>query len=151
VVRLSHSWLPIGVRERRCSTMTDLCPQCNENRDCYPSVSLPGSCAVAPSFSDPPPLEPFKETHTAADVRYIILKGIESWLLTGDTNDPDSIETIAQIGWFQVLKGYIPNEWKPTQIRILLSVMGFDRNIILEVVLAWPNLHRRHWPTARHF
>jgi hypothetical protein len=30
VVKFSHSWLPIGVRERRCSTTTDLCPQCTE-------------------------------------------------------------------------------------------------------------------------
>jgi hypothetical protein len=35
----------------------------------------------------------------------------ENWFLTGDTNDPDSIETVAQIGWFQVLKGYVPEEW----------------------------------------
>jgi hypothetical protein len=33
-------------------------------------------------------------------------KGIESWFITGDTNDPESSETVAQIGWFQVLQGY---------------------------------------------
>jgi hypothetical protein len=55
VVKLSHSWLPIGVRERRCSATTDLCPQCNErNRDRSPSVPLPGPGTVAPSVSDPP-------------------------------------------------------------------------------------------------
>jgi hypothetical protein len=32
VVKFSHSWLPIGVRERRCSATTDLCPECNEIR-----------------------------------------------------------------------------------------------------------------------
>jgi hypothetical protein len=48
------------------------------------------------------------ETKTAADIRCIITKGIENWFLTGDTNDPDSIEAVEQIGWFQVLKGYIP-------------------------------------------
>jgi hypothetical protein len=39
-----------------------------------------------------------------------ITKGYRELFLTGDTNDPDSIET-AQIGWFQVLKGYVPEEW----------------------------------------
>jgi hypothetical protein len=48
------------------------------------------------------------EHDTAADIRCIITKGIENWFLTGDMNDPDSIDTAAQIGWFQVLKGYIP-------------------------------------------
>jgi hypothetical protein len=41
--------------------------------------------------------------------------GTKSWFLTGDTNDPDSIETAAQIGWFQVLKGYIPYDWTSRQ------------------------------------
>jgi hypothetical protein len=50
------------------------------------------------------------ETKTAADIRCIIIKGIKSWFLTGDTNDPDSIERVVQIGWFQVLKGNIPND-----------------------------------------
>jgi hypothetical protein len=30
VVKLSHGWLTIGERERRCSATTDLCFQCNE-------------------------------------------------------------------------------------------------------------------------
>jgi hypothetical protein len=47
-----------------------------------------------------------EETDTA-DIRCTITRGIENWFLTGDTNDPDSIETVAQIGWFQVLKGYV--------------------------------------------
>jgi hypothetical protein len=50
-----------------------------------------------------------KETKTVHDLRCIIIKGIESWFITGDTNDPSS-ETVAQIGWFQVLQGYIPEE-----------------------------------------
>ncbi len=52
---------------------------------------------------------------TAADIRCIIIKGIESWFLTGATNDPDSIETVVRIGWFQMLKGYIPNDWTSRQ------------------------------------
>jgi hypothetical protein len=45
------------------------------------------------------------EHDTAADVRCIITK--VKWFLTGDTNDPDS-DTVAQIGWFKILKAYIP-------------------------------------------
>jgi hypothetical protein len=56
-----------------------------------------------------------KENDTAADIRCIIIKGIEKWFLTGDTNDPDSIDTVVQIGWFQVLKVYIPKEWTSKQ------------------------------------
>jgi hypothetical protein len=55
-----------------------------------------------------------KEHDTAADIRYII-NGIEKWFLIGDTNDPNSIGTTAQIGWFQVLKGKIPKEWTSKQ------------------------------------
>jgi hypothetical protein len=51
----------------------------------------------------------------AADIRCIIRKGIESWFLIADTNDPDSIETVVQIACFQVLKGYIPNDWTSKQ------------------------------------
>jgi hypothetical protein len=50
-----------------------------------------------------------KEHDTAAGIRCIITKGIEKWFLIGDTNGPDSIDTVAQIGWFQVLKGYLLN------------------------------------------
>jgi hypothetical protein len=32
VVKLSHNWLPIGVRESRCSDTTALCSECNEVR-----------------------------------------------------------------------------------------------------------------------
>ena len=56
-----------------------------------------------------------KEPKTAADISCIITKGIESWFLIGDMNDPDSLEPVAKIGWFQVLKGYIPNDWTSRQ------------------------------------
>jgi hypothetical protein len=57
------------------------------------------------------------ETDTAADIRCMIIKGIENWFLNGDTNNPESIEAVEQIGWFQVLKGYIPKEWTSRQER----------------------------------
>jgi hypothetical protein len=62
-----------------------------------------------------------KENDTAADIRCIITKGIEKWFLTAETNNPGSIDTVAQIGWFQVLKGYIPT---PTQQHEVLPYKG---------------------------
>jgi hypothetical protein len=102
VVKLSHGWLPIGVRERRCSATTDLARNVSKSR------LFPSPAAARPSTWRNRFLIHYghlKETDTAADIRCIIIK--VKWFLTGDTNDPDS-ETVAQIGWFQVLKGYIP-------------------------------------------
>jgi hypothetical protein len=50
-----------------------------------------------------------------------IVEGIQNWFLTGDTNDPDSNDPILQIGWFQVLKGYVPHEWNTLQEGFLRS------------------------------
>ncbi len=110
VVKLSHGWLPIGVSEKRCSGTTDLCPQCNEV-DTVPHLYR---CHVRGPWRHRFLIHlhgHLRETKPAANIRCIIIKGIESGFLTGDMNDPDSIETVVQIGWFQVLKGYIPNEW----------------------------------------
>jgi hypothetical protein len=114
VVKLSHSWSPIGVRERRCSATTDLCPQCNE----IETVPHLYRCQARVPWRHRFLIHlhgHLKEHDTAADIRCIITKGIEKWFLTGDTNDPDSIDTAAQIGWFPVLKGYIPKEWTSKQ------------------------------------
>jgi hypothetical protein len=43
-----------------------------------------------------------KEHGTAADIRCIITKGVEKWSLTGYTNDPDSIDIVAKIGFIKV-------------------------------------------------
>jgi hypothetical protein len=40
----------------------------------------------------------------------------------GDTNDPDSIDTVALIGWFQVLKGYIPKRVNIVEPRCVVQV-----------------------------
>jgi hypothetical protein len=114
VVKLRHSWSPIGVRERRCSATTDLCPQCKE----IETVPHLYRCEARAAWRQRLLIHlhgHLKETKTAANTRCIIIKGIENWFLTGDTNDPDSIETVEQIGWFQVLKGYIPKEWTSRQ------------------------------------
>jgi hypothetical protein len=114
VVKLSHNWLPIGVRERRCSATTDRCPQCDE----IETVPHLYRCEARAAWRHRFLIHlhgHLKETKTAADIRCIITKGIENWFLTGDTNDPDSIETVERIGWLQVLKGYIPKEWTSRQ------------------------------------
>jgi hypothetical protein len=85
------------------------------------TAARPGT--VAPSVSDPPTRAPEGERHC------IIVKGIEKSFPTGDKNDPDSIDTVVQIGWFQVLKGYIAKEWllpAPTQQHEVLHRRSAD-------------------------
>jgi hypothetical protein len=36
VVKLIHNWLPIGIRERRCSATTDLCQHCDQRVETVP-------------------------------------------------------------------------------------------------------------------
>ena len=103
MVKLRHSWLPIGVSERRCSATTDLCPQCKE----IETVPHLYRCEARAAWRHRFLIhlhEHLKETKTAADIRCIITKGIENWFLTGDTNDPDSIETVERIGWYKCSK-----------------------------------------------
>jgi hypothetical protein len=83
--------LPIGVRERRCRATTDVCPQCTEI-ETVPHLYRCQARFLIHLHGH------LKEHDTAADIRCIITKGIEKWFLTGDTNDPDSIDTVAQIG-----------------------------------------------------
>jgi hypothetical protein len=85
----------------------------HRNRDGSSSVLPSGPSTVASSISDLPPRTPnghLTETKTTADILHNH-EGLDNWFLTGDTNNPDSIEPVEQIGWFQVLKGYIPKEW----------------------------------------
>jgi hypothetical protein len=113
VVKLTHGWLPIGVRERRCSGTTDKCPQCSEI-ETVPHLYRCQSSTVA---------QPVRNTPARAPQRYQNCSrpsphnhpGIESWFITGDTNDPNSSAITVQIGWFQVLKGYIPEDWTSMQ------------------------------------
>jgi hypothetical protein len=72
------------------------------NRDCSPSVPLPCSSTMASTILIHLHGH-LRETKTAADLRCIIIKSIESWFLTGE------------IGWSQVLRGYIPYDWTSRQ------------------------------------
>jgi hypothetical protein len=110
VVKFSHGWLPVGVRERRCSGTTDIRPQYSKSE----TVPHLYRCQSRAQWRNRLVIHLqgyLKEAKTAPGLRCIIIKGIESWFITGDTNDPESSETIAQIGWFQVLKEYIPEDW----------------------------------------
>jgi hypothetical protein len=76
VVKFSHGWLPIGVRERRCSATNDLCPQCNE----IETVPHLYRCQAREPWRHwflIHLLGHLKETKTAADIRCKIIKGIE--------------------------------------------------------------------------
>jgi hypothetical protein len=146
VVKLSHGWLPIGVRERRCSATTEICPQCDE----IETVPYLYRCRVRAPWRHRFLIQlhgRFREIHTAGDIRCIILKGTESWFFIGDTNDPDSLEPIVQIGWFQVFKGYIPNEWTSRQERFYGSQRKSTKYYTREqqtkqlIELSWTDIH----------
>jgi hypothetical protein len=76
----------------------------------YPSAS---------SVSDPPPRAPCRHPHYSLPTNH--RNGIESWCLTGDTDDSDSSDPNVPSGWFQVLEDYIPNEWTLQQERFYRS------------------------------
>jgi hypothetical protein len=43
--------------------------------------------------------------------RWLRVQDIENWYLTGDTKEPDNPDPTIQIGWFQVLRGYLTHLW----------------------------------------
>jgi hypothetical protein len=43
--------------------------------------------------------------------RWLRVQDIENWYLTGDTKKPDDLDPTIQIGWFQVLRGYLTHQW----------------------------------------
>jgi hypothetical protein len=95
VVKLSHGWLLIGVCKRRCSATTDLCPQCNE-------------IETVPHLYRCQARAPWRHRFLI-HLHGHLIENDTKWFITGHTNDP------VQIGWFQVLKGYIPKEWTSKQ------------------------------------
>ena len=110
VIKFTHSWLPIGVRESRCSATTALCAECNE----VETVPHLYRCQARGTWRNRFLVHfsgHLDETHTADNIRCKLLDDIQHWFLTGDTNDPASNDNFVQICWFQVLKGYIPIEW----------------------------------------
>jgi hypothetical protein len=98
--------------ERRCSGTTDKCPQCRESR--LPTLPLPVQSTVAQPVRNTPARAPQRyqncsrpSPHNHPGYRELVYH----W-----TNDPNSSAITVQIGWFQVLKGYIPEDW--TSMRI---------------------------------
>jgi hypothetical protein len=43
----------------------------------------------------------------------IVLK--TQWFTTADTNESDELDSTTQLGSYQVIKGYLPNQWSITQ------------------------------------
>jgi hypothetical protein len=112
VIKLSHGWLPVGVRERRCGAATDICTQCIQPVT-VPYLYLCHSRAtwhdqLIFQLSDTLSTHPLQPTSSASLY-------IQNWFLTGDTNKPDNPDPIIQIGWFQGLKGYLSQQWSTTQ------------------------------------
>jgi hypothetical protein len=101
VVKLTHGWLPIGVREETMQWYDRQMSAMQRNRDCSPPVPLPveqwRNRFVIHLHGH------LKDTKTAADLRRTIIQGIESWFITGDTNDPNSAITAKSVG-FKSLK-----------------------------------------------
>jgi hypothetical protein len=58
-----------------------------------------------------------KDATTAADLRCTIIEGIQQWFTTVDTNESDEPDTSTQLSWFQIIKGYIPNQWSITRAK----------------------------------
>jgi hypothetical protein len=114
VIKHSTDWLPVGVREKRYGAATDTCPICNRaetNTHLY-------TCQARTDWRNQLITQLRKhliDTSTAADLRCSIVEGIESWLLNGQKNDPESTDPALQIGWFGVIKGYIPDQWSTIQ------------------------------------
>jgi hypothetical protein len=127
VVKLRYSWLPlvyaVGVREIRCSAET-ISPQCSEiiappvyvaiaqKPDCTPPVApLPGRRPWRFWFLTPLLSGHLRDTHNVDTLRYIILYGIRAGLPPAQGMILIALIPIVQVGCFQVLKGYIPDEW----------------------------------------
>jgi hypothetical protein len=51
-------------------------------------------------------------------LRCTIVEGIQKWFLTDDMNDSDEPEPTTQLSWYQVIKGYLPNQWSRTQAKL---------------------------------
>jgi hypothetical protein len=87
---------------------TNVQPQ--RNRDGSPPVPPVQSTVAQPVRNTPH--GHLKDTKTAADLRRTIIQGIESWFITGDTNDPTAAST-KSVGFKSL--GYIPEDWTSMQ------------------------------------
>ncbi len=56
-----------------------------------------------------------QDTSIPSDLRHYIVASIQKWFRTDDTNEPDAPYPTTQLGWYQVIKGYLPKKWSVTQ------------------------------------
>ena len=82
VVKHTHDWLPVGVRECRYGAATDTCPQCNQSETMTHLYTCSSRTAWRDQFVSRLQKH-LADTSTAADIRCLIAAGIQNWLLTG--------------------------------------------------------------------
>jgi hypothetical protein len=86
VIKLSHYWLPFGIRERRCGAATDTCPKCIQP-ETVPHLYL---CHSRTNWLDQfidKLTKHLKDAPTTADLRCTIVEGIQKRFLN-DESDP---------------------------------------------------------------
>jgi hypothetical protein len=81
VIKLSHKWLPVGVRERRCGAATDTCLKCIQP-ETVPHLYLCHSRTTSRDQFIAQLAKHLKDATTAADLRCTIVNGIQQWILT---------------------------------------------------------------------
>jgi hypothetical protein len=124
VIKLSHDWLPVGVREHRNGAATDTWPKCihlETIRHLYPCHSTTN---WRDQFIDKL-TKHLKDASTAADLRCTIADGVQKWFLTEDMDESDEPAPTTQLGWYQIIKGYLPNQWSITQAKFFRD-QGLD-------------------------
>jgi hypothetical protein len=114
VVKLSHDWLLVGVREHTHGAPNATCSKCIQPETVRHLYLCHSRTNWRDQFSAKL-TKHLKDASTAANLRCTIVEGIQKWFLTGDTNEPDALDPTTQLNWYQVIKGYLPNKWSVTQ------------------------------------
>jgi hypothetical protein len=107
--------LPVGVRKHKYGGPNATCPKCIQPEKVRHYLYL---CHSRTNWRDQfidKLTKHLKDASTAADLRCSIVEGIQKWFRTDDTNEPDAPDPTTQLGWDQVIKGYLPNKWSVTQ------------------------------------
>jgi hypothetical protein len=120
VIKFSHDWLPVGVRDYRNGAATDTYPQCIQLETTRHLYLCHSRTLWRDQFIDKL-TKHLKDATSAADLRCTIVEGIQQciqqWFTTADTNESDQLDASTQLSWLQIIKGYIPNQWSMTQAK----------------------------------
>jgi hypothetical protein len=110
VIEFNHDWLPVGVRDYRNGAATDTCPQCIQLKTTRHLYLCHSRTNWRDQFIDKL-TKHLKDATSAADLRCTIVEGIQRWFTTADTNESDEPDTSTQLSWFQIIRGYISNQY----------------------------------------